>query len=104
MIVANEMATLRPGIDESQPVHDIVQSPFQRNEQVGSGNSFLPFSPLEKQSELIFGKTVHPLYFLFFTKLNAVIGYFSATSLSMLTGWISAPIESTLVAVAPVTF
>ena len=66
MIVANKVASLVTGIAKAQSIDHIVQAPFQHNEQVGSGNTFLSVRFFEKQMKLFFGKPVDPLDFLLF--------------------------------------
>jgi hypothetical protein len=54
--------------------------------------------------ELFLGEAVDPLDLLFLAQLNAVIGCFASAALPMLTRWIRAPVKSTFIGIAPISF
>jgi hypothetical protein len=89
---------------ETKPIDNIVQSSLQPHKQVGSGNTFLPFGLLKEDVELLFRKTVHSFHFLFFSQLDAVIRWFSAPTLSMLTRRICPSIKGTFIRITAISF
>ena len=57
MVVSDKVPSLCPGVGKTETVDDIVQSALKKDKQVGTGDSFLPVGFLEKQMELLFGKS-----------------------------------------------
>jgi len=102
VVVPDEMASLRARIGKTQPVHDIVQPPFEKNEQIGAGNALLAIRLFKRKPELLFRKTVGVFNFLLFTQLNAVIGRFSATTLSVFAGSVSPAVECAFIGITAV--
>lgn len=103
MVVPDKMSTLCSGVGKTETIDDIVQAAFEKNKQVGTGNSLLPVGFFESQPELLLGKAVSVFHLLFFAKLNSVIGWFSAPSLSVLSGGIASAVKSAFIRVAAVS-
>ena len=89
---------------ESRLDNVVYRLGFQHYKQICSCNTFLFIRPFEKQMKLFFIKTVHPFYLLFFPKLNTVIRKLSTSALTVLAGWIAAPVKSTLVGITAISF
>ena len=104
MPVPNKMSALGSRVGKSDAIDDIVQSAFQRDEKIGTGDALLTIRPFEEQPELIFREAIHPFDLLLFPELNTVVGHFPAPSLSMLTRRIAPSIKCTFVRITTVPF
>jgi hypothetical protein len=103
VVVPDEVTPLRPRVGETEAIHHIVQTAFEQDQQVGTGNTFLPIGFFKKQPKLLFRKAVGILDLLLFAQLYAVVRWFAAAPLSMVTGSVSSAIEGAFVGVATVT-
>jgi hypothetical protein len=91
------MSPLIPGIGKPEPVNDIVQTLFQHDKQIRTGNAFSLVCPFEKQPKLPFGKAVHSFYLLLLPKLNTVVRILASASLSVFSGRVGPSIECAFV-------
>jgi hypothetical protein len=98
------MPPLGTRIDEPEPVNDVVETSFEQDKQIGTRDAFLAIRFLKDKMKLFLRKAIHTLDFLLFAKLNAIIGQFSPTALTMFSRCIPAAIERAFVPVATVTF
>jgi hypothetical protein len=103
MVVANQLSGLGPGIYESHAIDHIVKTSLQQDEKIGPSNPFLPLGLMKIRSELSFQQTIHPLYFLLLSQLDAVIGEL-LSPLAVLARGITAPLIGTLVRITAVAF
>jgi hypothetical protein len=99
----DEMATLCSGIGEAKTIYNVIQTTFEKDQQVRTGDTLFPVGLFEKEPELFFGKAIRVLDFLFLTKLNAVVGGFASTPLPMLSGSVASPVESAFIRIAAVS-
>src|SRR5208283_5836484 len=99
MPVANHLARLRQRAGEAETIHHVVKPPLEQHQQVLAGNSVHPLSHLEAGRELRFHQTVDALDLLLFTQSNREFRKTRAR-LTVRSGWIIAPLDRALVAVA----
>ena len=59
VVMLDEMPSLGSGVDKAEAVDEIVKPSLQQSQQIGARDSFLLIGTLEKQSELLFRKSVH---------------------------------------------
>ncbi len=100
----DQLACLSTGTGKSQTIHDVVQPPFQSNQEVSAGNAFLAVCPFEEEVKLFFGKAVDALDFLLLSQLDAVVGYLTAATLAVFSRRIGPPVEGAFVGVASIPF
>jgi hypothetical protein len=98
----DKVAPLGTGIGKTKLEDNIVKPSLQQNEQIRSGNIFLPLGFLKKQVELLFGQPVQALCLLLFPELNSIIGYFSSAPLSVLARCITPPVKSALIRITSI--
>jgi hypothetical protein len=102
MVVSNKLPGLISRIGEAHPVYGVIEASLKENEEVGARNTLLTVSFLEIGPELFLSKAVHPTDLLLFTELKAVVRVL-ASVLSMLSRWIVATLNRTLIGIAAVT-
>jgi hypothetical protein len=103
VIVPHQLPGLGPGICETHAVDNIVQPSFQEDQKVGASNALLSLRFMEIKAELAFQQAVHPLYFLFFSQLDTVVGKLLST-LTVLAWRIATSLISALVRITAVAF
>lgn len=104
VVVPDKVSALVSRIHKSQAINHIIKSSFQYYEKIGSCYPLLIICFLKRQSELFFGKAVHPFYLLLFTELNTVVRNFSSTTLPVLPRWVASSVKRALIRVTAVTF
>src|SRR5881409_3963300 len=70
----DELARLRSGRRQSQPVHDVVQPALEKLQQHLAGDAAGPLRRLEVAAELVLEHSVNPLDLLLLAELKAVAG------------------------------
>ncbi len=103
VVMPDEMAALCSGIGEAKTIYDVIQTAFEKDQQVRAGDTLFSVGFFEKEPELLFGKAIRVLDFLFLTKLNAVVGGFASTPLPMLSGGVASPIKCAFIRIAAVS-
>jgi hypothetical protein len=101
MIMPDELSGLAAGICETEPVDRVVQSAFEQNKEVCTGDTLAAVSFFEIAFELLFHQAVNSFDFLLFPKLESVIGEL-APALAMLPGWVVAALDRAFVRIAAV--
>ena len=98
----NELARLISRIGKPEPVNNIVQPPFEKREEVFSGDALLLVCLFKGDSELVLQKAVDPPDLLFLPELSSVVrDLFSG--LTMLPWRITSAIDSTFLSIAPLS-
>lgn len=72
--MAHDLPGLFARHTKSQSIRDIIETAFEQPQQRFAGDTGLPLCPLEHSAELPFLKAVDSSQFLFFAKLQAVVG------------------------------
>src|SRR3990170_998458 len=103
MAVPDHLAALPPGHREPELVDDVVQTALQKDQQIIAGLALHPIRFFENIPELLFQEPVDPLGLLLLPQLNAIIAVLG-TSLTVLAGGISPPLDGALVGEATVSF
>jgi hypothetical protein len=104
MTVQHKLPRLSPAYCKPQPVHYIVQSPFQKHKQILTGDAGHTQSPFKEQEELLFLHPIDTPKFLFFSKLQPIIRPFTWPSLGILAGSGPLFINRTFIALTPAAF
>ena len=102
--VENVLPGLGTRVGKAQPVNDVVQTALQQYKKIRAGDAFLAIRPFKKQMKLFLGKAVHPLYFLLFTQLDAIVRKLPAAALTMFARWISPAIKGTFIRITAIAF
>ncbi len=97
MIVPNKMSALTSRVSKPQAIDHIIQTSFQKYEQIGTRNPFLTICFNENQMKLLLGKAIHTLDLLLLSQLNAVVGNFPTATLSLFSRGITAPVKRTFI-------
>src|SRR5512136_1841889 len=98
MAVPDKLPGFIPGVGKSQPIDQVVQTTFQEEEEVGTGDPLHPFSPLEEVPELLFHQPVHALDPLLLPQLQGIVGKLYP-SLAMLSRRIAPPIDGAFIGI-----
>jgi hypothetical protein len=101
--VPNQLPCLGPGTRKAQAVNKVIQSALQTDEKVFSFDSAVALCMLECFLELTLQHAVYAFEFLFFPKLKIILRKFTP-GLSMLSRWITTPLNGALVSVASLPF
>src|SRR5690242_4973823 len=78
--VTNELASCLAAAGESHPIHDVVETRFQRGEKIVSRNSRQRCDALKGVTELSFAHAVNALDLLLLTQLLRVLRHLATTS------------------------
>src|SRR5438067_1681549 len=84
MTMLNKLAGLGSRRGKAEAIQDVIQTPFQANQQSFAGNSLGLFSMFKRQMKLLLQQSVDALDLLFFTKLSSKSRKFSSPVPSML--------------------
>ena len=84
--MAHELPRLRARGRQAQPVHDVVEAPFEELQQRFAGDPAGALGRREVPAELIFEDAVNALDLLLFAQLNAVAGELRLARLAVLSG------------------
>jgi len=100
MTVADKLSGLSSGGNNTGAVHQIVQTSFQKLQELEAGRHFfLPGGLLKISRELRFEHAIGVTYFLLFSQLQGILGLLFAV-LAMLSWTITAPLDGALGGVA----
>jgi hypothetical protein len=83
--------------------HGIVETPFEKDEEILASNSTLLLRFLEEKAELAFKHAVHALDLLLFAQLHGIVGLFLEFCLTMLSGTEGPSFEGTFIGIAAVS-
>ena len=68
----HQLARLRFGRAESDPIHDVIQAPLQHDDEILAGRTFGFFGLVKISAELPFQQPVRALHLLLFAQLQTI--------------------------------
>ena len=86
MLMTHQLTGSRTGRSNAQTINDIIQTTFQILQKDLTGNTTGPSSFLEHVTELLFQNSVGIFSFLLFCQHDTILGSFSSSVVSMLSG------------------
>jgi hypothetical protein len=98
--VPDQLSRFFLGAGKSHPLHNVIQPPLKKLQQVITGDPLHPLGLLKVAPELTLQNTIDAADLLFLTQLDTVFRLLDPP-LAMLTRWIASPDDPAFIGITP---